>query len=67
MPRQIGQCETCGELRQIVSNGLCARCNMRLRRAIQDETEPEWLKDTPREDKRMLREREKELRYRIND
>jgi hypothetical protein len=33
MPRTVGKCMNCQEIREIVSHGLCANCNMADRRA----------------------------------
>lgn len=44
--RRTDYCEVCGELREIVSRGLCARCLMRRRRGTED-ISPDTSEDCP--------------------
>jgi len=59
MSRRVNVCVVCDEEREIVSNGLCAKCNMRVRRQIERMNEPDWAPGRDAEDHRARRKQDK--------
>jgi hypothetical protein len=58
--RRIDTCINCGDERELVSNGLCARCYMGQRREAEKRDEPSWA-SPDRSQRRYIAERNKML------
>jgi hypothetical protein len=56
MVRRLDKCLNCGDPREIVSRGLCAKCLMRNRRSDEKRGEPPWLSGPDRSQNRQQRE-----------
>ena len=58
--RRIDKCINCGDQREIVSHGLCAKCYMEGRREAEKRDEPSWA-SPDRSERRYIAERNKML------
>jgi hypothetical protein len=63
MPRRRGPCLNCSFVRDLVSHGLCARCNQARRLQKEKEGEPSWLQGPDRSQNKEQRDLN---RYRVN-
>lgn len=54
--RRLAMCLGCSDPREIVSHGLCAKCNMQSRRAEEKKGEPSWLIGPDRSQSKSQRE-----------
>lgn len=58
--RRIDKCINCGDERELVANGLCAKCYMARRRETDKRDEPAWA-GSDRSERRYIAERNKML------
>jgi hypothetical protein len=58
--RRIDKCMNCGDQRELVAHGLCARCYMGQRREAEKRDEPSWA-SPDRSERRYIAERNKML------
>jgi hypothetical protein len=58
--RRIDKCMNCGDERELVSHGLCAKCYMEQRREAEKRDEPSWA-SPDRSERRYIAERNKML------
>jgi hypothetical protein len=58
--RRIDKCMNCGDERELVSHGLCAKCYMGQRREAEKRDEPSWA-SPDRSERRYIAERNKML------